>query len=361
VKIALVHDRLTDMGGAERVFQAIAEIFVDASLYASLVDHDQLYEYFKDKSIKTSFLQKFPKFLRKNHRNFFPLYPFAFESFDFSGFDVVLTSTVFGGKGIITGANTKHICYCHTSTRYFWEYQRDYTINFGKIKNTIYSILCHYMRMWDYLAAQRVDYFIVNSRVVQERVKKIYRRESTVIYPPVRCSQLLPSETDGDYYLAVSRLVEYKRIDLAVKACNELKKKLIVIGKGQEAKNLKKLAGETVQFMENASDYDVKKCISECRALLFPGEEDFGIVPVEAMSCGRPVIAFGKGGALDTVVDGETGILFGEQTVESLKGAIEKFEGMKFDKQKIRKHALKFDESVFKEKIREFVEAMCVK
>jgi len=344
------------MGGSERVFQAFAEVFPSTPLYASVVDYKRLPEFFRDKNIKTSFLQSLPGFLRKNHRNLFPLYPFAFENFDFCGFDVVLSSTVFGGKGIITGANTKHICYCHTSTRYFWEYQKDYTAHFGKIKNIVYSILSHHLRMWDYLAAQRVDYFIANSKVVQERIKKTYRRESTVIYPPVRCLEFLPSETDGDYYLVVSRFVEYKRVDLAIKACNELGKKLIVVGSGQEYKSLKKLAGETVQFIGNASDDEVKKLMAECKALLFPGEEDFGIVPVEAMSSGRPVIAYSKGGALDTVVDGETGVLFGEQTAEALKAAIERFEGMRFDKQRIREHALKFDESVFKEKIREFVE-----
>jgi glycosyltransferase involved in cell wall biosynthesis len=343
------------MGGAERVVQTFTEIYPDAPLFVSIADHKRLPDFFKSKNIKTSFLQKLPRFLRKKHRNLFPLYPFAFESFDFSGFDVVLSSTVFGGKGIITGANTKHICYCHTSTRYFWEYQNGYTTRFGRIKKAVYSVLCHWLRMWDYLAAQRVDYFIANSSVVQKRIAKTYRKESVVVYPPVRCSKFLPSETDGDYYLVVSRFVEYKRVDLAIKACNELGRKLIVVGSGQEGKNLKKLVGKTVQFITSTSDEQVVKLMSECKALLFPVEEDFGIVPVEVMSCGRPVIAFGKGGALDTVIDGKTGVLFDEQTVESLKGAIEKFEGMKFDKQAIREHALKFDESVFAERIAEFV------
>ena len=356
MKIALVHDRLTDMGGSERVFQAFAEIFPEAPLYVSIVDHKRIFDFFKDKNIKTSFLQKLPKFISKSHRNLFFLYPFAFENFDFSDFNVVLTSTVFAGKGIITGSRIKHICYCHTSTRYFWEFQKDYTDHFGKIKRLIYSVLCHWLRIWDFNAAQRVDNFIANSKAVQERIKKTYRRNSVVIYPPVRCHEFLPSEIDGDYYLVVSRFVEYKRVDLAIKACNELGRKLILVGGGQEIKELKKLACKTVSFIENASDEQVKKLMSECKALLFPGEEDFGIVPVEAMSCGRPVIAFGKGGVLDTVIDGKTGILFGEQTVESLKAAMEKFEAMVFDKQEIREHALKFDESVFREKIKEFVE-----
>lgn len=356
MRIAVVHDWLTEMGGAEAVFYAFMEVFPDASFYVSVIDRKRLPKKFADKSIKTSFLQKLPNFLRKSHRNLFFLYPFAFESFDFSDFDVVLSSTVFAGKGIITGANTKHICYCHTPTRYLWEYRSEYTKNFGKIKRIIYGMFCHFLRIWDLSAALKVDYFIANSKAVQDRIKKTYRRESTIIYPPVRCNEFLPSEADGDYYLVLSRFVEYKRIDLAIKVCSELGKKLIVIGEGCEQKKLKKFANGNIQFLGRLPNEQVKKYVSECRALLFPGEEDFGIVPVEVMSSGRPVIAYGKGGALDTVVDGETGVLFGEQSVEALKAAIERFEGMSFDKQRIRGHALKFDESVFREKIREFVE-----
>jgi glycosyltransferase involved in cell wall biosynthesis len=355
VRIALVHDWLTDMGGAESVFKAFIETFPTANLYTSIIDHKRLPKDFADKEIETSFLQKLPRFLRKSHRNLFPFYPFAFESFDFFDFDIVLTSTVFAGKGIITGTNTKHICYCHTPTRHLWEYRNNYSKSLSKIKSLIYSTIGHSLRTWDFNAAQRIDSFIANSKVVQERIKKTYRRDSVVIYPPVRCHKFLPSETDGDYYLVVSRFVEYKRVDLAIKACNELGRKLILVGSGQEAKKLRKLAGETISFVENASDEQVKKLMSECLALLFPGEEDFGIVPVEAMSCGRPVIAFGRGGALDTVMDGKTGVLFGEQTVGSLKAAMERFEAMAFDKRAIREHALKFDESVFREKIMEFV------
>jgi len=355
VKVAIVHDWLTEIGGAEAVFGAFMEIFPNASYYVSIIDSKRLPKSFTDKKIQTSFLQKLPNFLRKSHRNLFFLYPFAFESFDFSGFDVVLSSTVFAGKGIITGANTKHICYCYTPARYLWEYRNGYTKNFGRIKKAVYSIFCLFLRIWDFNAAQRVDGFITLSKAVQDRIKKTYRRDSAVIYPPVRCNEFLPSETDGDYYLALSRFVEYKRIDLAVQACSELGRKLIVIGEGCEHKKLKKLANDNVQFLGRLPNEQVKKYVAECKALLFPGEEDFGIVPVEAMSSGRPVIAYGKGGALDTVVDGETGVLFGEQTAEALKAAIERFEGMSFDKQRIREHALKFDESVFKERIREFV------
>jgi glycosyltransferase involved in cell wall biosynthesis len=240
--------------------------------------------------------------------------------------------------------------------RYIWEYKDSYTQGMGRIKKTFYEIFSHCMRLWDFSGAQRVDHFITLSKAVQRRIQKTYRRDSDVIYPPVRCAEFTPTETDGNYYLVNSRLVEYKRFDLAVQACTALNRELVVIGDGVERKRLEKMAGPSVRFLGRLPDAEVKKYMAECKALLFPGEEDFGIVPVEAMACGRPVIAFGKGGALDTVVDGETGVLFGEQTVEAVKEAILKIEGMKFEKDRIREHALQFDESVFRRKILEFVE-----
>jgi glycosyltransferase involved in cell wall biosynthesis len=346
------------MGGAERVLEELLSIYPEAPLFTSFVRFNGLPETFKKRNIKTSFLQKLPSFIRKNHQRFFPLYPLAFESFDLSGYNIVISSSMCCAKGVVTGANTIHVCYCHTPMRYVWEQKENYEKGMGCLKKFVFRLLEHRMRLWDYSSSQRVNYFIANSSTVQKRIKKTYGRESVVVYPPVRCSYFLPSETDGDYYLVVSRLVAYKRFDLAVKACAVLGKKLFVIGNGPELKSLKKISNGNIKFLGSLLDDDVKRYISECKALLFPGEEDFGIVPVEAMSCGRPVIAYGKGGVLDTVVDGKTGVLFGEQTVESLKEAIEKFEGMSFDKQAIREHALKFDESVFKERIREFVEGV---
>lgn len=354
MKIAIVHDWLTNMGGAEQVVINFKEIYKEAPIYTTFYNPNKLDDKLKNIEVKTSHLQK--KKMVENHKKYFPLMPMAFEKFDLNKYDVVLSSSSSCAKGVLTKPGSVHICYCHTPMRYAWEKRDEYTEGMGKLKKKLVEILCHYMRIWDVASSNRVDYFIANSTEVQKRIKKHYKRDSVVINPPVRCNMFNISETDGDYYLVLSRLVGYKRFDLAVQACSELGKKLVVIGEGPEKEKLEKLSNENVTFLGRQPDAVVKKYMSECKALLFPGEEDFGIVPVEAQSCGRPVIAYGKGGVLDSVIDGKTGILFKEQTVESLKEAINKFETMKFDKEEIRKHALEFDESVFQEKIKKFVE-----
>lgn len=354
MKIAIVHDWLTNMGGAEQVVINFKEIYKEAPIYTTFYNPDKLDGKLKNIEVKTSYLQK--KKMVENHKKYFPLMPMAFEKFDLNEYDVVLSSSSSCAKGVLTKPGSVHICYCHTPMRYAWEKRDEYTEGMGKLKKKLVEILCHYMRIWDVASSNRVDYFIANSTEVQKRIKKHYKRDSVVINPPVRCNMFNISETDGDYYLVLSRLVGYKRFDLAVQACSELGKKIVVIGEGPEREKIEKLANENVTFLGRQPDEVVKKYMSECKALLFPGEEDFGIVPVEAQSCGKPVIAYGKGGVLDSVIDGKTGVFFKEQTVESLKEAINKFETMKFDKEEIRKHALEFDESVFQEKIRKFVE-----
>ncbi len=354
MKIAIVHDWLTNMGGAEQVVINFKEIYKEAPIYTTFYNPSKLDDKLKNIEVKTSHLQK--KKMVENHKKYFPLMPMAFEKFDLNEYDVVLSSSSSCAKGVLTKPGSIHICYCHTPMRYAWEKRDEYTEGMGKLKKKLVEILCHYMRIWDVASSNRVDYFIANSTEVQKRIKKHYKRDSVVINPPVRCNMFNISETDGDYYLVLSRLVGYKRFDLAVQACSELGKKLVVIGEGPEKEKLEKLANENVTFLGRQPDEVVKKYMSECKALLFPGEEDFGIVPVEAQSSGRPVIAYGKGGVLDSVIDGKTGVFFKEQTVESLKEAINKFETMKFDKEEIRKHALEFDEGVFQEKIRKFVE-----
>lgn len=354
MKIAIVHDWLTNMGGAEQVVINFKEVYKDAPIYTTFYNPDKLDNKLKNIEVKTSYLQK--KKMVENHKKYFPLMPMAFEKFDLNEYDIVLSSSSSCAKGVLTKPGSIHICYCHTPMRYAWEKRDEYTKGMGKLKKKLVEILCHYMRIWDVASSNRVDYFIANSTEVQKRIKKHYKRDSIVINPPVRCNMFSISETDGDYYLVLSRLVGYKRFDLAVQVCSELGKKLVVIGEGPEREKLEKLANENVTFLGRQPDEVVKKYMSECKALLFPGEEDFGIVPVEAQSCGRPVIAYGKGGVLDSVIDGKTGVFFKEQTVESLKEAINKFETMKFEKEEIRKHALEFDESMFQEKIRKFVE-----
>jgi glycosyltransferase involved in cell wall biosynthesis len=356
MKIAIVHDWLTNMGGAEQVIINFKEIYPDAPIYTTFYNPDNLDEKLRNLDVRTSFLQK--KKMVTNHKKYFPLMPLAFENFNLNDYDVVLSSSSSCAKGVITKPGSIHICYCHTPMRYAWEKRDEYIKDSGKLKRRLIKILLHYMRIWDYVSAQRVDYFIANSTEVQKRIKKHYKRDSIVINPPVRCNLFNISETDGDYYFIVSRLVTYKRFDIAVQACKELGKKLVIIGDGPERENLEKIANgdENIIFQGRQPDDVVKKYMSECKALLYPGEEDFGIVPVEAQACGRPVIAYGKGGVLDSVIDGKTGIFFKEQTVDSLKDAILKFETMKFDKKQIRNHALEFDESVFQKKIKEFVE-----
>lgn len=354
MKLAIVHDWLTNMGGAEQIIINFKEIYPDAPIYTTFYNPNNLDEKLKNIDVRTSFLQK--NKMITNHKKYFPLMPLAFENFNLNEYDIVLSSSTCCAKGVLTSSDAIHICYCNTPMRYAWETRDDYIEGVGKIKRRLIKVLLHYMRIWDTVSSNRVDYFIANSTAVQKRIKKHYGRESVVINPPVRCKLFDISENDGDYYFIVSRLVKYKRYDLAVQACSELGKKLIIIGEGPEKEKLEKMANENVIFLGKQSDEIVKKYMSECRALLFPGEEDFGIVPVEAQACGRPVIAYGKGGVLDTVINEKTGLLFKEQTVDSLKEAILKFESMKFNKIEIRKHALQFDEEIFKNKIREYIE-----
>ena len=353
MKIAIVHDWLTNMGGAEQVVINFNQIYKDAPIYTTFYNPNNLDSKLRDLDVRTSFLQKDK--MVTNHKKYFPLMPLAFKKFDLGKYDVVLSSSSCCAKGV-KAKNGIHICYCHTPMRYAWGKKEDYVKNMNIIKKTMVNCLLFLMRKWDKKSSKRVDYFIANSSEVQKRIKKCYNRESVVINPPVRCNLFNISDIDGDYYFIVSRLVPYKRFDLAVKACSELGKKLVIIGDGTEKEELMQMANENIIFMGKQPDDVVKKYMSECKALLFPGEEDFGITPVEAMACGRPVICYGKGGVLDTVIDGKTGVYFEEQTVESLKKAILKFEKMKFDKKEIRKRALEFDEPVFQQKINEYIE-----
>ena len=357
MKLAIVHDWLTNMGGAEQVIINFKEIYPKAPVYTTFYNPNNLDDKLKNIDVRTSFLQR--KKMVTNHKKYFPLMPLAFESFNLKNYDVILSSSTSCAKGVRKRKDALHICYINTPMRYAYEFKHEYTDGMNSIKKFLVNILLFFMRIWDKNNNKRIDYFISNSSEIKRRVKETYNRDSVVINPPVRCSLFNISEIDGDYYFVVSRLVPYKRYDLAVQACKELGKKLVIIGDGPERQKLEELANndKNITFLGRQPDDVVKKYMSECKALLFPGLEDFGIVPVEAQACGRPVIAYGKGGALDTVIDEKTGLLFRKQTVESLKDAILKFENMKFDKQEIRKHALKFDEPVFQKKIKEFIDS----
>ncbi len=355
-KIAIVHDWLTNMGGAEQVVINFHELYPEAPIYTTFYSPNNLDDKLKGLDVRTSFLQRKKEVI--NHKKYFPLMPFAFSRMNVKDYDVIISSSSSCAKGIRKRKNAIHICYIHTPMRYAYEFKDEYLRGMNPIKKILVNILLFFMRKWDRHNSKKVDYFIANSSEIQKRVKNTYNRDAVVINPPVRVNEFTVGNKDGDYYLVVSRLVGYKRFDLAVQACTELNKKLIVIGDGPEKENIEKIAGPTVQFLGRQPDEIVKKYMRECKALLFPGLEDFGIVPVEVQACGRPVICYGEGGVLDTVIDGETGVYFKEQTVESLKNAIKKFEKMKFDKKKLREHSLQFSEENFKKNISNYVESV---
>ncbi|WP_418791064.1 glycosyltransferase [Phosphitispora sp. TUW77] len=362
MKIAIVHDWLANMGGSEKVVLAFKEIFPDAPIYTTVYNPDRVDSAFHNMDIRTSFIQKLPRG-RTAYQSYLPLMPTAVEQFDFSGFDVVLSSSHAVAKGVLTGANTLNISYCHTPMRYAWDFYHEYLNGpgAGRVKRKLIPWLMNYIRMWDRISADRVDYFIANSGYVARRIKKHYRRESEVIYPPVDTSFYSPSDLTvaakiGDYYFTVSRLIPYKRIDLAVEAFTRLGVPLRIAGDGPERKRLEKMAGPNVEFLGRVSDAEMKKLYASCKAFIFPGEEDFGITPVEAQAAGRPVIAFGAGGALETVLPGVTGEFFQPQTAEALAGVINKFDSGKYITEIICDHAAGFDRELFKKHILTFIE-----
>ena len=354
MKVALVYDRVNKWGGAERVLLALNKIFPQAPLFTSVYNAKtaQWAEVF---DIKTSFLQKYPHAV-KNHEMYPFLMPMAFERFSFENYDLVISVTSEAAKGIITKPGTKHISYVLTPTRYLWSGYEEYFKNPGlrAAANPVVS----YLRKWDKAAAARPDTLVAISTEVQGRIKKYYQRESLIVYPPVTLSPeskkqiASPSEKGKGYFLIVSRLskfTKYKRVDIAIKACNKLNLPLKVIGEGSWKKELESMAGPTVEFLGNLSDKELVTYYRDCRALIFPAVEDFGLVVVEAQAFGKPVIALRKGGALDTVKDGKTGLFFNQQTEESLIDALEQFEKMKFDTKTITTNAERFSEKKFKE------------
>jgi glycosyltransferase involved in cell wall biosynthesis len=365
LRVAIVHYWFVGRAGGERVVEVLAELFPQADLFCLVADRSTLAPILQTRKLQTSFLQRIPG-ATKYHRHFLFLQPLALEQFDLSAYDLVISSESGPAKGVITSSRTCHICYCHSPMRYIWEMYPEYRRGMGPVVGTIFSLVAHYMRMWDYASAGRVDYFVANSRFIASRIRKYYGRDSTVIHPPVEAATAQPSSRPGEYYLAVGRLVDYKRFDLAVEACTRLGRPLRVIGAGPQYKALRRMAGPTVQFLGKVCDEELRKNLAGCRALLFPGEEDFGIVPVEAQSFGRPVIAYASGGALETVrgawpdepaPEDPTGVFFNAQTTSGLVKAILDFEAMEgeFCPPTIRRHALQFDREIFKHAIAEFI------
>ncbi|MBZ0108742.1 MAG: glycosyltransferase [Candidatus Scalindua rubra] len=372
MKVALVHDWLTGMRGGEKVLEVFCELFPDAHLYTLLHNKGSLSDTIEGMDIRTSFIQKLP-LIRKKYRHLLPIFPTAIERFDLRGYDLVLSSSHCVAKGVITGADTLHICYCFTPMRYIWDL---YNLYFSKERSGIItrfatSLVLNYLRKWDVASSKRVNKYVAISRYIAERIKKNYGRDSDLIYPPVDCSYFKPGSANENFYLMVSPLAPNKRVDIAVEAFNAIALPLIVIGSGQEEKKLKKMAGKNIKLMGWQSDETVREHYVNCKALIFPGVEDFGIVPLEAQACGKPVIAYGKGGALETIVPldeniknekgqsgNATGMFFCEQAPESLAQAVVRFEETQglFNWQVIRKNAESFDRTIFKDRINKYIE-----
>lgn len=355
LKVAIVHDWLVSYAGADRVVDCMHHVFPDAPIYTLVYDKDKMPAWFRDYDIRTTWIQKLP-FATRLYKKLLPLMPGAFEALDLSEYDLVLSSSSSCSKGVITRPDAVHICYCHTPIRYVWDFYYTYRANANPLVRAVMPGQMHKLRQWDKCAADRVDYFIANSRYIAQRIKKYYRRDSDVIYPCVHINQS-PFVEKEDFYLVVGRFTWYKRIDLAVAACTKLGRRLVVIGSGDEESRLRAIAGPTVEFKGGGlSDEEVRDYYLRAKAFLFPGEEDFGITPVEAQSAGTPVLAYGRGGACETVEDGRTGLLFHAQTVDSLAECIEKFEaeGVACTKEEIRAHSLRFSEERFEAQLRAY-------
>lgn len=350
LKVALVHDWLVGRGGGERVLYDIHTLFPDAPIYTLVYDQDKAPEWCKECDIRTTYIQKWPG-AKSHHKLLLSFMPKAWEALDLTEYDLVISCCASCCKGVITRPDALHVCYSFSPTRYVWDLYYDYLENTNAIKRFFMKRMIHKVRLWDFQAAQRVDHFAANSNFVGSRIKKYYRRDFTTIYPGTRINEYPITEMPDDYYLVVARFVRYKRVDLAIEACNQLKKKLVVIGSGgEEEERLKKLAGDTVEFLGRVSDEEMERYYSRAKAFLFPGIEDYGITPVEAMSAGVPVLAFGKGGALETVQDGKTGLYFHDQTVSGLVHCIEEFErnGVAYSRQQIHDYSLNFSDEIFK-------------
>ena len=358
MKIALIHDHLAQDGGAERVLKALADLFPEAPIYTLLYEKKYADKYYRNREIDTSIIQKLPGGI-SHYQWYMPFMPMAVEFFDLSAYDLVVSDTSSFAKGVITSSHALHICYCHTPTRYLWSDTHQYIqeLKYNKYFKKVISLVLNYIRMWDKLAADRVDIYIANSRFVAGRIKKYYKRESTVIYPPVETEQFKIAESAGDYFLIGGRLAPYKRVDLVIEAFVKLNKKLKIYGDGVDLERLKNLARghDNIEFLGRVDDAAKAELYSHCLAFIYPQEEDFGITAVEAMAAGRPVIAFKRGGAVETVKDGVTGMFFNEQTTESLMGAISNFDSAKFNPAIIKQHAEQFSAARFKKEISEFI------
>jgi glycosyltransferase involved in cell wall biosynthesis len=356
MKIALAHDYLNQYGGAERVLEQLHDLFPDAPIYTSMYDPDAMPSAYRSWDIRTSFMQRLP-LVTSRHQAYLMAYPIAFESFDLAGYDVVISNSSAFCKGVVTDPNTLHISYCLTPMRWVWRY-REYVERerLGPMTRALLPPLIHYLRVWDTGASSRVDRYVAISTAVAARIRKYYRRDAEIIYPPVDCDQFGSPRPFGAYYMTVARLVPYRRIDLIVEAFRKLGLPVKIVGDGRDRARLEARATPNIEFVGRVDDDTKRELFAGCRAYLFPAEEDFGIAPVEAQAAGRPVVAYGAGGSLDTVINGETGVHFSDQSPDGLIAAVRRLEGMSFDPYRIQRNAERFSASVFRDRITRFVE-----
>ncbi|MFH1713154.1 MAG: glycosyltransferase [Candidatus Jacksonbacteria bacterium] len=359
MNIALIHDHLNQIGGAERVLKSFTQIYPQAPVFTLLYNKKLTHQFLPKTEIIASFLQN-KRLALRFFKWFLPLMPSAIESFNLKGYDLILSDSSAFSKGVITDIDALHICYCHTPTRYLWSDSWEYIVELEKsnfLVRKFLPVLLSYLRLWDYQAAQRVDKFIANSQFVAKRIKRFYHKKSIVIYPPVKTQKYKLIRDKQKYFVMMSRLRPYKRIDLAIDAFCEMRLPLKIIGNGWEMKYLKKRSNQNIEFLGEILDVKRKnKILGSARAFIHPQEEDFGISAVEAMACGTPVIAYGKGGALETIIPGKTGLFFEDQTWEALANAVVHFKDSDFDYAAIKACAERFNEERFKREIKEFVD-----
>lgn len=348
MRVAIVHFWLVSMRGGEKVLEALCQLFPEADIFTHVYDPGLESETIRRHKIVTTFINSLPR-ARRYYKHYLPLMPLALEQIDLRGYDLVISSESGPAKGIIPPAGAVHICYCHSPMRYVWNMFHDYREQAGWFRRLMMPPLCHYLRIWDATASMRVDRFIANSATVAARIEKYYRRDAEVIHPPVNVElfESVPAGEVEDYYLMAGELVAYKRPELAVEAFNALGRRLIVIGGGEMLAEVRKLAGPTVTIMGQQPFSVLRHHYARCRALVFPGEEDFGMIPVEVMASGRPVIAYGRGGVTESVTAGVSGLFFEEQTAAAIERAIHDFERMSFDSRAIRAQAEKFNTHKF--------------
>jgi glycosyltransferase involved in cell wall biosynthesis len=357
MKLALVHDWLNQLGGAEDVLEHLVKLYPAVPLYTSMYAPDLMPDSYRAWDIRTTWMDRLPG-IHQHHQRYLPLYPLAWQGLQLSDYDAVLSNKSGFCHGVRTGSDTLHICYCLTPTRYIWDLETYLAReNLGASVRLAARWVARAYRRWDYAAAQRVNHFIAISSEIQDRIRRYYGRESTIIYPPAEVAERFAlSPVTADYFLIVSRLIPYKRIDLAVEACTRLDLPLLIAGRGRDRARLEAMAGPTVKFLGYVPDEDLPDLFARCRAFVFPGLEDFGIAPVQAQAAGRPVIAYRGGGALDTVIPGTTGAFFDRPAVESLMAALQSFEERAYSPAAIRAHAMQFDSTVFQKAITTCVE-----